>query len=181
MPGGYYVPQSSLGYWYRLRVLSFYFVVFTSGCAMTAYLLSLSPQPQLERSVAASRLSMLVPKPDINTASVVSRRGLYTSDTGGKCQCCLRPIQPYYVGRCVVQRGGVITADQKEPSQSVSCLACIASRSLEKGANSCQLVSLQRQTLVTYCDEPLIYRSGILKAASSVAGGGWQVTAADFK
>ena len=86
-----YHQVSSLSYWYRLRVLSFYFVVFASGCAMTAYLLSLSPQAQLD-GADGTKLSVLSAKNSRSTASALSRRGLYTSGTGGELpglQCLL--------------------------------------------------------------------------------------------
>ena len=61
----------------RIRVISFYLIVFASGCCMTAWLLSLSPQSQLERSTG-SRLTVLVKPGDS-----VSRRSLYTAGSGG--------------------------------------------------------------------------------------------------
>lgn len=60
----------------RLRVLSFYLIVFISGCLFTGFLLSMSPQQSLERSSA--RLMLQHP------AGAVHRRGLYTAGTGGK-------------------------------------------------------------------------------------------------
>jgi hypothetical protein len=60
----------------RLRVASFYLTVFISGCLLTGFLLSMSPQQSLERS--SSRLMLQHP------AGSVHRRGLYTAGTGGK-------------------------------------------------------------------------------------------------
>jgi hypothetical protein len=60
----------------RLRVLSFYLIVFVSGCLLTGFLLSMSPQQSLERSSA--RLMLQHP------AGTIHRRGLYTAGTGGK-------------------------------------------------------------------------------------------------
>eukprot|EP00879_Flechtneria_rotunda_P013450 GHRR01014043.1.p1 GENE.GHRR01014043.1~~GHRR01014043.1.p1 ORF type:complete len:592 (+),score=161.63 GHRR01014043.1:229-2004(+) len=78
--------------WSRFRVILFYLVVFASGCCMTAWLLSLSPQSQLETSAAATRLSVLVKPGDS-----VSRRGLYTAGTaglaGGAWDAARKPIQ----------------------------------------------------------------------------------------
>jgi hypothetical protein len=79
-----YHQASSLSYWYRLRMLSFYFVVFASGCAMTAYLLSLSPQAQLEGAATGTKLSVLSAKSSGGAGSALSRRGLYTSGTAGE-------------------------------------------------------------------------------------------------
>lgn len=61
----------------RLRVASFYLTVFISGCLLTGFLLSMSPQQSLERS--SSRLMLQHP-----AAGTVHRRGLYTAGTGGK-------------------------------------------------------------------------------------------------
>lgn len=61
----------------RLRVLSFYLTVFISGCLLTGFLLSMSPQQPVERSSA--RLMLQHP------AGTVHRRGLYTAGTGGRC------------------------------------------------------------------------------------------------
>lgn len=61
----------------RLKVLSFYLTVFISGCLLTGFLLSMSPQQPLERSSA--RLMLQHP------AGTVHRRGLYTAGTGGEC------------------------------------------------------------------------------------------------
>lgn len=60
----------------RLRVLSFYLTVFISGCLLTGFLLSMSPQQSLERSSA--RLMLQHP------GGTVHRRGLYTAGTGGE-------------------------------------------------------------------------------------------------
>lgn len=64
----------------RLRVLSFYLTVFISGCLLTGFLLSMSPQQTLERS--SSRLMLQHP------AGTVHRRGLYTAGTGGEWKIC---------------------------------------------------------------------------------------------
>ncbi len=63
----------------RLSLAAFYLVVFASGCFMTAWLLSLSPQGALERGPAGARLAVLV-KPG---GESVSRRSLYTAGSGG--------------------------------------------------------------------------------------------------
>lgn len=63
----------------RISLAAFYLVVFASGCAMTAWLLSLSPQGALERGPAGARLAVLV-KPG---GESVSRRSLYTAGSGG--------------------------------------------------------------------------------------------------
>lgn len=77
--------QNNYTYWYRLRALSFYLVVFALGCAFSAYLLSLGPQAQLERTTAVTKLSVLVTNPEGGAqTATLSRRGLYTSNTGGE-------------------------------------------------------------------------------------------------
>jgi hypothetical protein len=79
-PGSYsaYGAPSSSPSYARIKIISFYLIVFASGCCMTAWLLSLSPQSQLERSTG-SRLTVLV-KPGHS----VSRRSLYTAGSGGE-------------------------------------------------------------------------------------------------
>lgn len=66
--------------WGRLRVLSFYLTVFISGCLLTGFLLSLSPQTQLERTPARVMLAQ-------HPAGALHRRGLYTASTSGKQGC----------------------------------------------------------------------------------------------
>jgi hypothetical protein len=58
----------------RLRLLSFYLTVFISGCLLTGFLLSLSPQQQLERTSARVMLQH---------TGAGGRRGLYAG-TGGE-------------------------------------------------------------------------------------------------
>jgi hypothetical protein len=66
----------------RLRVLSFYLTVFISGCLLAGFLLSLSPQQQLERS-STSRVML-----QQRSGGVLARRGLYTAGSAGEWPVC---------------------------------------------------------------------------------------------
>jgi hypothetical protein len=68
----------------RVRVASFYLTVFISGCLVTGFLLSISPQHSLQQSMERSQTSRLM----LQHPAVMHRKALHTAGAGGKISIC---------------------------------------------------------------------------------------------